>query len=446
MIFVTRFCVLTLALVALTLAIGCSDAGGSAGKPGEADETVRRIAIIQSGDFLVDIAATGIVIPDQEVEISSKASGEILEMPFEASDTVQQGDLLVRLDPEDEKREVRKKENTLRRAEAGLGKAEAQLTLARSNHKKALADAKNALGYSETRLEEIEARHGRQQRLHAEGLISDQEIEISRTQLSEARNLISLSKTTLEDAKIQEYQIRVKEHDFELAGVEVADARITLEEAQERLDDTEVKAPIDGVITIRRVEPGMVISSAMANVGGGTALLLLSDLSSLFVRAAVDEADIGGIQLEQIADIRADAYPGRSFEGRVSHIAPLGTAVSSIVSFDVEIEVLGEGIDWLRPGMTADVEIVTGRSEDTLWVQSEAVREDDEGSYVEVKVEESDPKIVRVEVGLSDGLRTEISGELESGEELLLPTLKAMSPWERGEEKARNSAPEAESE
>lgn len=393
-------------------------------------KTERREAEVQAGTFRVEVTATGKVTPNREVEVSSKASGEIFDLPFDAGDVVKKGDLLVRLDPDDERRNVDRSEASLRAAEARLNKARNDLATAKSNNEKALTDSRAAISLAEAKLKENEAKFQRQQQLFDQKMIAVERLDEARTALEQARTDLTKARAQFADAENMVHQIASKEQDVKLAEVEVTNSQIALDEARERLAETEVVAPMDGIITVRYVEPGQVISSALANVGGGTLLMIVSDLSKLYVVATVDEADIGGIGEGQTATILADAFPAESFQGRVSHIAPIGVELNSVVSFDVKIEVEGEGLKKLRPGMTADVAILTGEEPDTLWLQSDAVQEEVDGYFVEIASEGGEPQKVPVEIGITDGINTEIKSGIAAGQKVLVKA-REKSPWER---------------
>ncbi len=417
---------LGLAGLILTGASACRPGGGAD------DPEAARTATVRSGDFQVIVTATGKVEANREVQVTSKASGEILEVLAEPGDQVRAGDLLVRLDPNNEDRSVRRNEANLRSATAKLEKARHELELARSEHQKSLTSAATAVELAETRAAEAEARYERQRQLFDQRLIAPQELELHATRRQEALTELTRERATLADTKNREFQILARQQDIELADVEVANARIALEEARERLADTEVRSPLDGTVTQRHVEPGWVISSAMSNISGGTLLMVVSDLSRLYVVAEVDEADIGGVRLGQSARISADAFPEASFEGEVAHLAPVGVEKSGVVIFDVKIEVLGEGRERLRPGMTADAAITTAESHDTHWVESAAIQRDDGGAtFVEADDGDAPPRRVSVRVGIADGLFTEIVEGVQAGWRLLIPPTRTIGSLER---------------
>lgn len=394
-----------------------------------------RLAEVKGGDFRVEISATGKVTPLRVVDVLSKAGGEIVEMPYDLGQTVKAGELIVRLDPKDEKLNVGRMEAMLLSSRARLEKTRNEFLIARSSRERTLKETAAAIKSAEARLAELESRHARQQQLHERKLIAIEELEASASTLEQARTELVRARAAAADAESLDYQIAARQQDIQLAEVDVRNTEIQLQEAKERLADTEVLAPMDGVVTERKVEKGQVITSALSGYGGGTLLMKISDLSELFLVTKVDETDIGGVELGQRAILTSDSAPGGEFEGKVAHISPVGVELNSVVTFDVKIAVLGEGLTKLRPGVTAEVVIVQKESPATLWTQSEAVVVEESGAaYVEVVPKGGEPRRVPVEVGLDDGLRTEIRGEgLKEGDQVLVREREGLTAWERGE-------------
>src|SRR5690606_31659274 len=155
---------------------------------------------------------------------------------------------------------------------------------------------------------------------------------------------------------------------------ELKRAEIEMENALQRLKETKIFAPMDGVITSRPVQTGQIIASGISNVGGGTTLMTLSDVSRLFINANVDESDIGKIRERQKTIITADAFPGRRFTGEVVRVAAKGETNSNVVTFEVKIEISSSGLDLLKPEMTANVDIQADRREDVLVLPNEAIQ------------------------------------------------------------------------
>jgi HlyD family secretion protein len=211
----------------------------------------------------------------------------------------------------------------------------------------------------------------------------------------------------------------MKKNEVELAKADVERANITLDEVQERLDETEIFAPITGVIIEKLVEQGQIIASGISNVSGGTALATIADMSRLFIIADVDETDIGAVQLGQSVTITADAFPGTEFQGTVKRIAPQGKVENSITIFKVKIEVTGAGKNKLKPMMSSNIEIVTASARETLYLSRGAVRKEGDGFYA-VILEDQKPKKIPIEIGIENPIHTQILSGLEVGQKVIL--------------------------
>jgi len=276
---------LTLGAAVILLATGCAQ--------DDQEERTWNIAPVSTRDIVVSVQAAGIIEPVTTIELKSKASGEILEMPATTGDVVRADDLLVQID----KRTPR---NALAQAEAELEAAIARRNIARS------------------------------QRDRAESLFE-----------SGTLNQVDLEQSVLE---------------FANSGAEVVRAEVAVENARIALDDTEVRAPIQGTIISRDVEVGQVISSPTKDVGGGTVLLTMADMRSVQVRALVDETDIGKILSGQVATVTVAAYPNQPFSGKVLKVEPKAEDEEAVTLFAVIVNIVNEG-GLLKPGMNAEVEI-----------------------------------------------------------------------------------------
>jgi len=270
--------------VAATLLFGCAQ---------ETETRAWNLATIQTRDIVVAVQAAGIIEPVTNVELKSKASGEILNISAETGDEVEAGELLVQID----KRTPR---NSLAQASAELEAAGARRDIAKS------------------------------QRNRAENLFKTGTL-----------NQVDLEQSTLE---------------FANAKAEVVRAEVAVENARIALDDTEVRAPIQGTVIQRDVEVGQVISSPTMDVGGGTVLLRMADLRFVQVRALVDETDIGKISASQKALVTVAAYPNQPFDGTVLKIEPQAAEEETVTLFAVIVTIDNQS-GLLRPGMNAEVEI-----------------------------------------------------------------------------------------
>ena len=297
---------------------------------------------VERGNIMATVASSGRVASNLDVDIKCKASGEIINLPFDISATVQKGDLLVELDPVDMKRELTRAEVQLAGSEARLRSAQRNLDVATKTLATDTLRAEAALASATAKAADAQAKASRTRQLVEKNVSSDEELETSLTAAVQAETELKNAQIKLEELKTQELALELRRLDVTLAENTVEDNKVAVQMARDRLEDTKVLSPMDGVVAACAVQKGVIISSGVNNVGGGTTIMTLSDLSRLFVYAAVDESDIGRVQLGQAVNIRADAFPGVTFDGRVTRIATKGSNVSNVVTFEVQIEVLGE--------------------------------------------------------------------------------------------------------
>jgi len=267
-------------------------------------------AAIDRRDIVVDASATGAVEPINVVEVKSKASGQITQMPVETGTLVKPGDLIVQLDTRDVK----------------------------NQYDQSMADVRAA----EAKLQVSESQKKRSDDLFKARIITAQEQEAS----------------VLDYANAQAALVR---------------ARTNLDLSQQRLEDATVRAPISGTVIEKTVSLGQVITSGTSSLGGGTTLIKMADLNKVRVRALVTEADIGTIQPNMVATVTVDAYPDRPFRGTVEKIEPQAVVQQSVTMFPVLITISNvEGL--LKPGMNGEVSILIDRRDNVVAVPNDAIR------------------------------------------------------------------------
>lgn len=388
-------------------------------------------ATVTRGDVRLAVACTGRVVANLDVDIKCKASGEITGLPFDISDEVKKGKLLLELDPVDEQRELSQSQVKLAASQARLVIAQQNLAIAESDLRTARRRAQAALESAQARATDTRAKADRMKQLLAKELCSQEECDTAVTSAAQAEGDLVAAQVAIEELKTQEEALELKHQDIVLAQTQVDSDTIALTQAQDRLADTKVVSPIDGVVVARNVQVGQIIASGVSNVGGGTTVLTLSDLSHLFVLASVDESDIGKVAVGQETIVTADAFPGKTFDGKIVRIATRGVTESNVVTFEVKIEVTGKDRPLLRPEMTANVEIVAAEKFDVLTVPAEAVVRKGRQRFATV-VKGGQKEERTVETGISDGLTTEVVSGLSEGETVLVHSGGGDSRWSAG--------------
>lgn len=336
---------------------------------------------IERGTFQIVVSASGVVKPIDRVEIKSKASGRVEALPIEEGDFVQKDDLIARLDQKDVRAEVEQ-------AQADLDIAEAELTQAQHTY-------------------------DRRDQLFQKGLISEEERDQIGLALAQAKG-------------------------------KLVRARTTLEQANERLSETIVRAPISGIILQKYVEEGQIIASGISNVGGGTPIADIADMHSVYIEAGIDEIDIGKVRVGQPAAVMAEAYPQLRFSGQIIRIAPEARVEQNVTLFDVVIEVENPK-GQLKSGMNATVEITIVKKENVLLVPTIALRMPKNPKAkpnVRQSLLKQGDRFVphKVVVGLSDFKQAEVISGLQEGDILGVPmTSRLKAENERLQQRIRSS-------
>jgi HlyD family secretion protein len=374
---------------------------------------------VKKGELAVKITATGVVEPNYKVEVKSKASGQIIHFPFEEGDVLDINQLLLRLDKSDELRNVSKSKADLSSSQANLSKAEIGLTLQKNKYRNDLQTANSSVKAAQANLIETTDQVRRQRDLFRQKIASQEALIRAETEFKVNQEKLIQSKSQLQAAIDSKYDIELRGSEIDLAQADVKRAEIALEEANERLEETEIFSPIKGILIQKSVEEGQIISSGISNVSGGTALAVIADMDRLFITADVDETDIGSISVDQEVIITTDAFPVNNFQGTVKRVAPQGIIENNITIFKVKIEVTGEGISLLKPMMTANVEIISNKIPDTLYLAREAINKDDEGSFA-IILESEMPKKARIKSGIRNPIYSQIISGLGKDQEVIV--------------------------
>ncbi|MCA9535786.1 MAG: efflux RND transporter periplasmic adaptor subunit [Myxococcales bacterium] len=338
-------------------------------------ETVR----VRRGDLVEYAGATGVIRPNVQVEIRSRESGEVVEVLVEEGQLVEAGTPLIRLDPFDTDRAVDGSLAEQRRALAQLREARAALEVAEAEARQA-----GVTNEVSTRGQSL-------------GLVSTESARSSEHQQT-----------------VAERQVEMRRAQVAAAQAALASSRLNVADAQRRREATVLVAPITGTVLSVNVERGSMVSSAVTNVGGGSAIMTLADLSDLRVIGAIDEAQIASVAVGQEVEIRVDAYRSTVFAGRVERVSPLGTNTSNVVTFDVEIVVTDERAAQLRSGMSANVEIVTNRQSGVLLIPLTAVQSFGDEHTI-LRADGSPHNIV---TGGTDGTSVVVTSGLNEGDEI----------------------------
>ena len=388
---------------------------------------------VMRGPLRQIVQCTGPIYSNLDVDIKCRASGEIKQLPFNVSDHVKKGELLLALDPVDQQRSVDQATASVAAAQAKLEGAKAAMAVAEQTVLANRLKAEAAVQLAERQVADTAAKAKREGQLLEKKFSSQEQLETAQTTAAQAEQNLKVAQAQREDVKAQELELLSKKQDIALSSAQLDQAKISLNLAQLQLSYTNIYSPLDAVVSTRPVQIGNIISSGISNVGGGTTVMTLSDLSHIFCYAAVDESDIGFVQLDQPAEITADSFPRKLFEGKVVRIATTGVNVQNVVTFQVRIEITSENKALLKPQMTTNVTIVVADKPDVLQVPANAVIRKRDGDFVRVRAgSAAEGEERRVEIGISDGRNTEVIDGLKEGEEVIEQNPADETRWSAG--------------
>lgn len=365
-----------------------------------------KTAKIERGTIVSSISATGTVNAVSTVLVGSQVSGTILKLHADYNSRVQTGQPIAEIEPALFLAQVEQARGNWMNAQASLLKA-----------KVILADASRTLE--------------RNRRLLAQGVISQSDFDASQTA-----------------------------HESAQVGIKAAEASLTqtrgaLHQAETNLKNATIRSPVDGIVISRNVDVGQTVAASFQTP---TLFTIAQNLTKMQIETSVDESDISRAQLGQPVSFTVDAYPERTFSGSVTQIRSAPITVQNVVTYVVVVQVDNRDL-LLKPGMTANVSIETGRKEGVLKLPSAALRfrpRDDAdkkkgtapsdmsqgrgkggsaaaGPKVYL-LTDGKPVATTVQVGMSDTGFVEVAeGTLKEGDEIIIEQL------DKGKKKKANS-------
>jgi len=354
---------------------------------------------VEKGDLAKSVVATGKVTPITKVEVKSKASGIVKKLLDDAGDKVKKGQLLAQLDKEEIEAQVEQ-------SRAAVQAAEASLTSSEADYERAKVDAEGP----EVPL--LKRAYDRAIGMAKEGVVSTSALEDAQKNYELALNKQNVSKAqaTVLKAKIAQSQGQLGQD------------RANLKQLEEQLSYTDIQSPIDGVVLSRDVEMGDAVSSILVLGSSATLVMTLGDTSSVYVKGKVDESDIGKVYLGQPARIKVESFKDKTFNGVVTKISPMGVEKDNVTTFEVRVSINNPGGE-LKAEMTANAEVILEEHKNVLQIPEGAIIYDkDKKASVEVPdtSTKDGKKKIAVNIGISNGAKTELLSGLKEGDEVVL--------------------------
>ncbi len=400
-------------------------------------------AAVERGDIRRTISATGKVQAVTTVQVGSQVSGIVAELHADFNQRVKAGQLVAKLDPS-------QLQAQLTQAQASAASARARVQTAQTNVLSAKASVEAAqanLARAESVAQDAERNYELTKSLLAEGAASKRQVETAQAALAQAAAQRVQALAQVNQAKAQ---AQASESQLAQAQAEAQQANASVELAQVNLSRTSIISPIDGVVVARNVDVGQTVA---ASLQAPTLFLIANDLTKMQVLAEIDEADVGQLTPESRVNFTVDAYPAETFQGRIAQIRLAPQTVQNVVTYTAVVNVDNPDLK-LKPGMTASITAVVAEARNVLKIPNAALRfqpatvgqaskpardlqvaqrrprRESTGIY---RVTAEGPQPVRVRLGLTDGIHTEIvTNDLKEGDQVAVPALQAQTNTKQG--------------
>ena len=358
-----------------------------------------KLAKVEKGDLAKSVVATGKIEPITKVEIKSKASGIVKKLYVDYGDSVKKGQVLAELDRDEIQARVDQ-------ARAQLEASTASLNGTRADLERAKVDAE---GPDVPLLKRAYER--------AQGMAKDGVVSASALDDAEKNYEMALNKQNVSKAQLVVLQAKIGQ-----AQGQMSQDRANLKQLEEQLGYTTIESPLDGIVLSRDVEIGDAVSSILVLGSTATLVMTLGDTSEVYVKGKVDESDIGKVYLGQPARIKVESFKDKTFTGKVTKISPMGVEKDNVTTFEVRVSINNpEGV--LKAMMTANAEIILEEHKNVLQIpEGSIIYDKDKNASVEVpdpKAKEGKKKIA-VNIGISNGAKTELLKGLKEGDQVVL--------------------------
>lgn len=348
-----------------------------------------KTAAVDRGPITSVVTATGTVNPVVSVQVGSQISGKIAKLFADFNSIVNEGQILAQIDQQPFKARVRQAHAAMKSAKGNLDKAK-NMAAQRKRERDRMAS------------------------LRPQAFVSQADLDLAETNYRDAAAHMEVSQAQLDQAEA------------------------ALASAELDLGYTTIYSPVNGIVVSRNVDVGQTVAATFQTP---ILFVIAQDLTKMEVNANVSESDIGGVSEGTRANFRVDAYPKQFFEGAVTQVRNAPISIQNVVTYDVVITVDNRDLK-LKPGMTANVTIVTASKDNPLRVPNGALRFrmpnvpfEKKSTFLWVLDQHNKPNRVEVTTGIADSLSTEImEGPLQEGDRVIIGI-------ETAEEQARKKLP-----
>lgn len=359
----------------------------------------------------ITVAANGTIQPERLINVSPKTSGRLKSLLVKEGDRVKLGQILAYMDDSNLRGQLIQAQGQLAAASANLQK------LIAGNRTEDIAQAQAELSNAQAALREAATNLRQNQQLYSSGAISNRDLigsraayDIAKAQVTRAQQALALQ------------QNGSRPEDIAQARAQVTQQQGAVQNIQTEIDDTVIRAPFSGVVSKKYADPGAFVTptTAGSEVSSATSSSILSLASTNQVVADVAESNIAQISLGQEISFQADAYPGKTFTGRVTQIAVQSTVEQNVTSFEVKAAIASDNQQLLRSGMNVNVEFKAGKLDNAMVVPTVAIARQENGTGVFVAGENNKPIFTPIKTGSTVNDKTQVLSGLTGTERVFI--------------------------
>jgi HlyD family secretion protein len=404
-------------------------------------------ARVERGSLIASISATGNLNAVITVQVGSQVSGQIKALYADFNSRVTRGQVIAMIDQELFQAQVNQAKAQADAARAGVLNQRAVVAKTRAdleNARAALAVAHAQVVKAKVAVVDGERSLGRQRELHGRNLIAQADLDAAQVAYESAMAqhdaVVAQERAQGSAVESADAQLNVANAQLVSAQAQVQQYEAMQQQAEVNFGHTIIRAPVDGVVVSRNVDVGQTVA---ASFQAPTLFLIAQDLTKMQVDTNVDEADVGRVRVDQPVSFSVDAFPGKTFAGKVVQVREAPQVIQNVVTYDVVVSAPNPELK-LLPGMTANVKIVTDQKDGVLKIPNASLRFRPPGAdsgppasgagsalraapsppgspsspaaraglpgEVWVVAPDGSPRSVPVQVGISDGFFTEVIG------------------------------------
>ena len=358
-------------------------------------------------DISRKVVATGTIVPRQEINIKPQVSGVIDELFVQAGDTISKGTIIARIQLVPSQVNVNQAQSQVELARLRLQNAERELERQKVIHSQNL-DVETA----EANFENARTEEARQRQLYEAGVISEQQYNQYKLELELRRNALDNARITSRN-NLSQYENQV-----DIAQQELNSAISNLRLLREGVDQNsrqvanEVSSTVSGMVLDVPLEVGASVIERN-NFNEGSTIATIADMENLIFEGKVDEADVGSLDVGMPIKLKIGAIPDVEFDAILEYISPKGVKEEGTVKFEVRAAVTQTDDRFLRAGYSANGDIIIYQRDNVLAIKERDIIYEDAKTLVEVK-NGDDFDRVEIQVGISDGLNTEVLAGLDT--------------------------------